>query len=215
MEPRKAPPRGSYYVICDICGVKIRANAAILITDKFHTHYNLLVCKKDFTTRNPQTTLKAIKDDVSTNPKKTRPELPERNVNNIATALPSVPYNLIVTVSPLEDKLILRWYPPLNPNGIITGYVITRADPQSSTQFVIEADTESACTQYIDNDSDINLAYTYAVAAINGFGTSAYSELAYYPTQQEDLIYSYLTVSQTGFVLTTGEGEFFLSSDLV
>lgn len=51
------PGDGHYYVICDICGKKMRAKEARLATDIYHK--NMLVCKEDYDIDNPQSYVKA------------------------------------------------------------------------------------------------------------------------------------------------------------
>ena len=58
------PGEGYYYVLCDICGTKIRAKEAILITDKYSDKANLLVCKADADKTNPQARIRARKDRI-------------------------------------------------------------------------------------------------------------------------------------------------------
>jgi len=71
---RRYPGDGYYYVLCDICGRKLRAKDAIYMSDKYNLHSKLLVCPEDADETNPQAYLKAFKDDQIDNPRLIRSE---------------------------------------------------------------------------------------------------------------------------------------------
>lgn len=214
MEPRTYP-RGNYNVICDICGRKIRRKEAMLVTDKYSTYYNFLVCKKDFDKTNPQASLKAVPERNYINPKYIRPALPDFYATDSPDVLPSAPLNLRASVNPLEDTILLQWDAPIITGGRILGYTITKAEPQLAYQFTIEEDTGTELTTYEDLISDVDFEYTYSVAAINALGTGAYSALAFFPAVRAAPLTTYLVVSQSNFVLTTGDGTYFITHILV
>ena len=71
---RRHPGDGYHYVICDVCGKKLRAKDATLITDKFNLLYQLLVCEDDVEETNPQQYIKSIKEKQISDPKYIRSE---------------------------------------------------------------------------------------------------------------------------------------------
>lgn len=68
------PGNGYYYVICDVCGKKMRARDSVLITDKYNYLNNMLVCKEDADKTNPQDQIKAVRERQIDNPKYIRTE---------------------------------------------------------------------------------------------------------------------------------------------
>lgn len=69
------PGDGYYYVICDICGRKVRYKDTMLIKDKYNFQNGLVVCLRDVDKTNPQAYLRARKERP--NPKITRGEGPD------------------------------------------------------------------------------------------------------------------------------------------
>lgn len=69
------PGEGYYYILCDICGTKIRAKDSVLITDKFNYYKNMVVCKADADKTNPQEFIKITnKEKQVSDPKMIRSE---------------------------------------------------------------------------------------------------------------------------------------------
>ena len=68
------PGDGYYYVLCDVCGKKLRARDAVYINDKYNLLSKLLVCKNDADKTNPQSYLRAFKDTQIDNPRLIRSE---------------------------------------------------------------------------------------------------------------------------------------------
>ena len=56
------PGDGYYYVLCDVCGVKMRAKDAIFINDKYNLFNQLLVCPADADETNPQSYIKSVRE---------------------------------------------------------------------------------------------------------------------------------------------------------
>lgn len=58
----KYPGDGYYYILCDVCGGKVRLKDAIQVKDKYNFLNGLLVCKEDYEKTNPQAYLRARKE---------------------------------------------------------------------------------------------------------------------------------------------------------
>lgn len=76
------PGNGYYYVICDVCGIKIRAKDAVLIQDKYNLLNNMLVCKADNDQTNPQQYIRAVTERQIDSPKMIRGEGPDNFIEN-------------------------------------------------------------------------------------------------------------------------------------
>lgn len=213
---RKTGP-GYAYILCDVCGRKIRQKDAILITDKYNTQSNLLVCKDDADKTNPQNIPFSISELNITNPKLVRSEAPDTNiVNPYDNRVPSAPQLAIATIHPINSTIILQWQGPVDVgSGPIIGYKITRVR-QLSFDVAIEANTNINSTYYEDLTGDISVDYSYTIAAINTFGMGP-STIAYYPVERLDTTLGstdkYLLASQTSYVLTTGSGVYILAGN--
>jgi len=214
---RKTGP-GYAYILCDVCGRKIRQKDAILITDRYNTQSNLLVCKNDADKTNPQNIPFSISELNITNPKLVRSEAPDTNiVNPYDNRVPSAPQLAIATIHPINSTIILQWQGPVDAgSGPIIGYIITRAEPQLTLDVTIESNTNINSTYYEDLTGDISVDYSYTIAAINTFGTGP-STIAYYPVNRSDDILGstnkYLVTSQTSYTITTGSGVYILAGN--
>lgn len=213
---RKTGP-GYAYILCDVCGRKIRQKDAILITDRYNTQSNLLVCKDDADKTNPQNIPFSISELNITNPKLVRSEAPDTNiVNPYDNRVSSAPQLAIATIHPINSTIILQWQGPVDVgSGPIIGYQITRAEQQLTFDVTIEANTNINSTYYEDLTGDISVDYLYTIAAINTFGMGP-STIAYYPVRRSDILDStdkYLLASQTSYGLTTGSGVYILAGN--
>lgn len=204
------PGEGYYYVICDVCGKKIRRKDSVRIDDKWNTQNGLVVCKDDADRRNEQNKPIAIAEKQIPDPINIRP--PQKDVNLInpnSDAAPSAPQNLIATAAGISTEVIqLSWQGPIScGSDEIIGYAIYQQNPVYSG-LVLLATTSSPDTYFIDSVSDPTQQYGYTVAAINSYGQGPQSALAYYPNGALGINtgVDYLTVSQTNFVLSTGSG---------
>lgn len=209
-ERRTGP--GKAYILCDICGRKIRQEEAILITDRYNTLYGLLVCKSDATEReNPQNRPWYVRELQVQNPKLLRSERPDQNtINPNSSMAPGAPQQVQIGMNSLTNTITLSWLGPIDGGtDPILGYVITRADPQLSYQFIIDANTGNAATYYQDTTGDPTQTYTYQIAAINIYGIGPYSDFAYFPNNQVDASVGsttkYLLASDTNFSLVASD----------
>ena len=196
-------------LICDVCGFKMRLEDVTQVSDRYNPQNKLMVCKKDLDKLNPQFIPHKIPKDTFLSTPIVRPE-PERLTyasNPLSDRLPGTPRDLIVVLEPLSNKLLLNWQGPIDVGSSpILGYVVTRASPQLSTQFVIESNTGTSASTYLDTSADINGEYTYQVAAFSVVGTGPYSNLAFWPIQTVPSDINYLITSDTLYVITTGDG---------
>ncbi len=76
------PGNGYYYVICAVCGIKIRAKDTVLVKDKYNFQNNMVVCKKDADETNPQSYLKTRPERQIDNPDYIRSEGPDNFIEN-------------------------------------------------------------------------------------------------------------------------------------
>lgn len=193
---------------------KKKISQTVRITDKYNSLNGLVVCRSHNEKNNPQAIpFKLPKENITPNPKMIRSEPTDKYVvNENSDRAPSAPRNLTVKPHPLNSTIYLQWQGPIDAGSDdITGYVITRADPQGAIQIVIVSNTGSDKLSYEDTEGLLSGSYTYTVKAINAFGTGAESDLGYYPVKEtpDGLGTSvfYLVESQTDLVLQTGDGE--------
>lgn len=201
------PGDGYYYVICDVCSRKIRFKDAVYVLDRFNTQNKLLVCKEDADKANAQ--LRPFKARERTAPKLTRVEATDTYViNPNSSRAPSAPLQLKAFLDPLTNAIDLTWLGP-NDGGTdpITGYVIYQSSPQGDTLSILVANTNSAATFYQDVVSETDDFYSYAVAAINAFGTGVQSVQAYYPFANNEVSGQLLKAGPSGYYINTGSGQ--------
>ena len=201
------PGSGYVYVICDVCGRKIRRKDAILIKDKYNTQNNLLVCKQDADKTNPQSIPYTVKERPIADPKSIRVEQPDTYTEEQATRVPGAPKNLKAKTGHFSNQVELTWEGPDDGGSSrITGYQITRSSPQYMPQVVILSSTNGDVTAYTDTTADIDTLYTYQISAINSAGVGEPSNIAPYPKQVEESDVNYLipSFSNDAFLLDTG-----------
>lgn len=214
---RKTGP-GYAYILCDVCGRKIRQKDAILITDKYNTQSSLLVCKDDVDRTNPQNIPYSVSETQIQNPKLLRSERPDVNtINENSSRAPSAPRNLVAIAHPLNNTVLLQWTGP-DDSGTdpITGYVIIRAEPQLGSEEVLVANTGQIGVSYEDIDSTTSGEYSYKVQAINAYGTGPESNRAFFPIETVNEVgfgYKYLTTSDTNLTIAAGDGRYIIIRD--
>lgn len=191
------PGPGYVYVICDICGKKVRQKDTRLVQDKYNLQNNLIVCNADYDKPNPQLRPIFIKERIVPDPQYLRSEATDQYVTNAhSSRAPSAPRNLRASLSPIDDTVVLYWEGPSDLGTDPVSYTITRANPQLTFQYTIDTDIEP--TFYEDTSADITIQYSYVVYAVNSFGVAA-SNIAYYPSQ--------LVIDGLTAYLTTGADE--------
>lgn len=195
---RGYPGDGYHYVQCDICGSKVRAKDAQIIPDKFSDKKNLIVCKDDVDKTNPQQYLRAFRERQISHPQYIRSEGSDVFLKDGSEdRLPSAP-RYINVIGASSDGIELQWLGPedVGSSGLI-GYAIKRSSPCGGTQTVLIANTGSTATYYLDTTGSLTGNYGYSVAAINCFGTGAYSEENCFPP-------SYVVPSEAYLVTDAG-----------
>lgn len=204
------PGVGKRLVICDVCGSKMTLDQTVRITDKWNTLYGMVVCKQDADRTNPQAVPFKIKEKLVTRPLDIRPEPADVYVTNPNdNRAPSAPQNLIVTPSPLGSTIYLNWNGPSdNGSSAVIGYEIQIQRPQGTATEILVANTYSGIPFFEDTSNPITGDYTYAVAAINSFGTGPFSSSFDFPFTFPSV--NYLCVSQDSSVLTASNGDYII-----
>lgn len=182
------PGPNFHYVLCDICGRKLRARDAILVNDKYNYQNNMLVCPEDVDEVNPQIYIRAKRERHIENPRLIRPE-PEHefvfidsaseiesgDTSNESGDTPGAPrYLSILSVS--SDEIELQWVGPIDSGGSgISGHKIERESPVDGGFSTLVSDTESVAGYYKDTGLTASTTYNYRVTAINrnGAGTAS------------------------------------------
>ena len=200
---KRYPGEGYYYIICDVCGRKIRRKDAIYIRNRYNLQNRLLVCPKDADKENPQA--RPFKAREYKAPKLVRTEPSDDYLTNTFYA-PSAPVQLKASGSPISDNIVLSWLGPDDTGSSpITGYIIYRAIPQLGENLVLNANTGSNATFYEDLTTPVGTFCTYQIAAINAAGISPLSAVAYYPYENVSTNVIYITTNQ-GPTIVTNQG---------
>lgn len=197
-------------VVCDVCGKEVRQKDAVLIQDKWNKLNSMVVCRQDVEKVNDQIRPIIVRERIVDNIKTIRPVMPEQYVTvDTDTRLPGVPTNVRYSIDSLSGNLYILWDAPEDggSSGII-GYSVKRAEPQLSTYSIIESNTNTNSTYYIDGSADLNSDYSYIIAAINSAGTGIYSEPGFYPTRLLDSSIVYIVSSQDELIITAGDGSY-------
>lgn len=191
MNRTKYPGNGYYYVICDVCGIKLRAKDAVKISDTFNYLNNMIVCKKDADKTNPQARLGQIRPRQSKALTFVRPEAETPTyvyaitADQIASPLSESPNgrtagsprNLTV-IGASASSVELIWYGPDNVGSSpAVGYVIQRESPVGGGFSTIDT-TTTVALYYEDDTVSSATQYNYRVAIINDAGTGSYSNEA-------------------------------------
>lgn len=187
---KRYPGDGYYYVICDVCGFKVRAKDTQKINDKYNTLNGLIVCKDDVEKTNPQQYLKGRKERPA--PTYSRPEIPDNfgfihtaseietgDLSNPTGRTPSAPTGLKIESYSTTSR-VLTWQPAADTgSSTATGYRLVRRAyigaaeiPYSTTTI----NTSSSARRYTDDETILDIYnYTYTVAVINrdGVGTAS------------------------------------------
>jgi hypothetical protein len=211
------PGEGYFYILCDLCGKKIRQKDSYKIMDKWNRHNGLVVCKADFDVTNQQAIPIYTREYPLPQPEYTRSEPSDYFMDNaINDRVPDAPTELQIYTDPIGGGIMLRWKAPEDPgSSVVNGYEIVRSSPQVSVNVVIVANTGNGDTLYIDNTADLSSEYSYQVAAINEAGTSSLSNIAYFPYQiNTDSEYNYL-VTGSSDILVTGSSNYLVSGVVI
>lgn len=203
------PGSGYNFVICDICGKKLRSKDAHLVTAQYSPFKGCLVCANCTDEKNDKDRPYLPRIEKPLNPKYIRQEPVDQYVENEnSDRLASKPRNLVATLDPIEDYIQLTWDGPLDAgSGMIVGYQVTRASPQLAYDLVIEDNTNLEASYYLDTEADINEEYTYTVRAITDVGDGAISDYGYYPAQHVSSSISYV-LDGNNLIVQDGTGAY-------
>lgn len=212
--PGSHPGPQGVYVICDVCGRKVRRSETQLIRDKWNFQNGLVVCKDDVDNVNLQVLPYKHKEKIVTAPKTLRSEPTDSyRTPDTDDRTPSAPQKLEARGATLGDDIELFWRGPLNPGtSQITGYLIERQSPQGGIWSVVSSNTQSGNTYYLDTAATTSGNYVYRIAAINGAGTGAYSNEFYFPGVDRPTDYTYIGLNGGTSILATGQGDDILLS---
>lgn len=192
------PGNLNYNVICDVCGIKLRAKDAIQIRDKYNTLNNLVVCRKDADKTNPQQLLGTVKPRQEKPLKWVRPENETATYVYAGTAAEiespassasdgraaGAPQHLTI-IGATASSVELEWYGPDNAGSSpASGYVIQRESPVGGG-FSTLATLTQAALYYNDTSVSASTQYNYKVAIVNDSGTGDYSASAAITTNSE------------------------------
>lgn len=201
------PGDGYMYVICDVCGKKVRQRDTVVRKDKYNQQNNLVMCKDDVDKPQPSLRPIRIREKYRPNPSDVRSEPTDTYIVNAnATRIPSAPTLLRAAGgSGVVEVVALSWIGPSDPgdSGII-GYVIWRETIGAPGDIII-SNTNSTATYYEDTTLNINSIATYKVSAINSSGMGPYSNIAYFPIETNELDEQFLQTSDTGAYILTGD----------
>lgn len=189
IKTNRYPGNDYFYIYCDVCGSKIRARDAVLITDKYNTLNRMAVCKHDADKTNPQQFVRAVQEKQIRKPYMVRSEpadtfgyiniaseIETGDVSNPAGRTPSGPTELSF-LEVTSTTITLRWLPPDDPgSSAIGGYKVERESPVGGGFSTIVADTSSIAGYYQDTGLSASTEYNYRVSAINDSGTGSASD---------------------------------------
>lgn len=185
---------GAAYVLCAICGRKVRMRDTIKVRDKYNTLYGLILCKRDIELSNPANRPQPHpRDKTLRQPLLARPEPTDQfgfaaTVDEALAGGGSSPTTPTIGPGQVQDLVItgatttsvsIAWGPATTSGSSgITGYLIERLDPFECTWHTIESSSDLSRT-YTDTDTIYkNTEYTYRVSAITDVGTGTASGTA-------------------------------------
>ena len=177
-----------HYIICDVCGVKIRARDAVLIKDKYNLLHNMLVCKADADKTNPQTFIQAVKETQLGDPAYIRSEgtdtfvfidtvaqIEDGDTSDPSGRTANAP-RFLTTLSVSTTEIELMWQGPENiGSSSPEGYKIERESPVGGGFSTVTANTNSPASYYKDTGLTSGTQYNYRVSAVNRDGTGTAS----------------------------------------
>ena len=174
------PGTGFHYIICGICGKKMRANEGRMA--KALRHKGWVVCQADLDDDNPQNYLKSVRESKPPPPlwNKGEGDTDTFIVNTLTNQVPGPPKHLTI-IGATDTSITMQWLGPNNSgSGAIQGYKIEREYPEGSGFTTIETNTLELGGYYVDTPLDTvpGVTVCYRVSAINNAGTGNPSETA-------------------------------------
>ena len=183
--PHKKGYHGGHYVICDVCGRKIKANDAVFINDRYNLLNQMLVCPNDADKSNPQLFLRIrSRERQISDPRMVRSEgsnkfhyidspseIESGSTSDPSGDAPDAPIQLEAS-APSSTSIVLTWRFTGNPgSNPISGYKIERESPVGGGFSTIVANTGFPSLYYEDTGLSSSTQYNYKVSAINSQGT--------------------------------------------
>lgn len=177
----RSTPRNMRYAQCQLCGFKQHVKDLVKISDRYNRYYGMLVCRNHNIKTNPQVIPFKGKEKLVGYLDKINPVRYTFATNPNDDRVPSAPSNGVVTIDPLDNKIVLRWQAPRdNGSSPVQGYAIKYSIMQRAHYQELIADTGSAAEYYKLETAPASENISYSVAAINGFGVGEYSDHFYY-----------------------------------
>lgn len=190
--------------ICDVCDRVMLRSDLIHVRDPYSLQCGLAVCRRCIDKTNTQSYPFSVNERPVSSPETLRP--PKSVVPiSIGTSerAPTAPQNLVAFAS--GTTIMLSWDgPEQQGTSPIIGYQIERNMVAPDPWLVLSTE---AIMGYNDIQAVITETYTYRVAAVNSYGISPYSNIAYFPTLAQTESRTVLSTSDTDDVLLTGDGE--------
>lgn len=180
------PGDGMYFIICDICGDKIRRHQA---QQTYGTRGNFLVCHRCYEDPHPQdstvvprppTKLKSLRPEVTDafSYIDSAEEIETGQTSTPSGASPGIPTDLIA--APEGTDVVLTWMTDRMEMGAssLTGFKIERETPVGGGFSTLVSNTLSPARYYLDETTSASTQYNYKVSAINSQGTGTASTAA-------------------------------------
>tara|TARA_R110000868_G_scaffold205232_2_gene453618 strand:- start:82 stop:723 length:642 start_codon:yes stop_codon:yes gene_type:complete len=200
------PGDSEYYIICAICGKKMRAKEGRLAESEYQK--NLVVCQDDYDIYNPQFHLRSVVE------RKPPPAIWNRGentndtfvVNSDTDRVPGPPRELSF-ISLTDTFSEIQWLGPYDSgSGAISGYKIEIARPIGGTYETVVENTGSVAMYYKHIvASGIGVETCYRVSAINDFGTGNPSVEVCYDRDASILLF---TTEDGADYITTEDDDF-------
>lgn len=98
------------------------------------------------------------------------------NVNTITYVHPGLPSAPVISATPTSGQISISWTAPSNGGSPITDYIIEYKLNSSST-WIVQNDGVNTNTSYAFTNLTKGSSYNFRVAAVNAYGSSAYSNI--------------------------------------
>lgn len=200
------PGDGEYYIICAVCGKKMRAKEGRLAESIYHK--NLVVCQEDYDKDNPQTYLRSVKERQPPPAIWNRGETSSDSfVTNTETDRVPGPPKEVAFISLTDTFTEIQWLGPDDAgSGAISGYKIEISRPMGGTYETVVLDTGTVSTYYKHTVvSGPGVETCYRVSAINDFGTGNPSPEVCLDRDTSILLF---TTEDGADYITTEDGDF-------
>ena len=202
------PGDGEYYIICAVCGKKMRAKEGRLAESIYHK--NLVVCQDDYDIDNPQTYLRSVKERQPPPAIWNRGEAQSDSfVTNTETNRVPGPPKELTFISLTTTFAEIQWLGPDDAgSGAISGYKIEVASPAAGAFTTVVSDTGTVSTYYKHTSTiEEGIEVCYRVSAINDFGTGTSSTAT---CQSQESGTNFIITEDGTDYITTEAGDFII-----